>query len=449
MAAQAQPAKVLRIGIIQDGKIVQERLIKAGEKVSVGEAASNTFVFPKTSLQSKSFDLFEVNGDSYTLAFTEQMGGKISSGGAVVGLEKLRADPSVARDGAQWRLPLTHQDRGKISVDNLTVLFQFVPPPPTQAVKPIQEMDFRPRLMDEEDPVFLGFLGVFGALAAVFLVWVWNAPPPRELKLEDIPDRFTRLVIEPVEPIETPKVENIDPNQQGPNEKKSEPDPNQKASKKAESSNPDVARAQRARAAQSEAVEGSLLLKMLVTRGESGRGTAADLWGNGDAAMGDLDAALAQVGGVGVATASEQGMRAGLGTGTGDVDIGDLAGVKGGKSEVGGGPEITVQGETRLGEGTIDEDVGDQEAVRRTVERNFGQLTYCYEQQLRASPTLSGRVEVEWYIRERRVTSATVFANTTGNSALGECILEKIRRWRFDEGLEGEILYPFVFTPKG
>ena len=156
--------KVLRIGIIQDGKIVQERLVKANEPVTVGDSSKNTFVIPKSSLTSSSFTLFKPSGKGYVLQFTEAMKGKISAGGAVVALQKAAEDPQVTRKDGVCLLPLTDQDRGKIQIDSVTVLFQFVAPPPPKAAKPIQQLDFRPRLLAEDDPVFIGFLGVWSAL---------------------------------------------------------------------------------------------------------------------------------------------------------------------------------------------------------------------------------------------------------------------------------------------
>ena len=447
MAAQAQAKKVLRIGIIQDGKIVQERLIEAGETVSVGDGADNTFVFPKTRLPSN-FEIFRVVDDGYALAFTEDMKGKISSGGAVVGLDKLRTDPSVEKGEASWLLPLTQQDRGKVTVDNVTILFQFVAPPPVQAVKPLAAMDFRPRLFEEDDPVFLGFMAVFSGLAAVLMIWVWNAPPPRELSIEEIPDRFTQLVLDPPTPVEAPEVEAdiVDPNQRSEQEPETEPEPTNEPQEREPQT--EVERARSASQQAAEVMGRSLMLQMITTAGANGEGVAADLLSEGDGGIADLDAALSEVGGVAVATADASGQRGGSGTGNEDVDIGDLAGVAGGAAEVGGGPEIEVQGDVNLGSGQIDSDIGDAESVRQVVQNNFGQLEYCYTQQLRANPSLAGRVEVEWYVRDRRVTSATVFANTTGNSELGDCIVGKIKRWRFSEAVEGEILYPFVFSPK-
>src|SRR5688572_28386727 len=208
MASQARQQKVLRIGSIQDGKIVQERLVKAGETVTVGESPKNTFVFPKTHLPGPSFLLFKPSGKGYILNFTSEMKGKISSGGAVVALQKLNEDPSVTRKNGVATLPLTEQDRGKISVDGITVLFQFVAPPPSKAVKPIQQLDFRPRLIEEDDPVFIGFLGVWSALGIVLAIWVWQADPV-VLTIDDVPQRFVKLVVEPkpAPPVELPPTE--------------------------------------------------------------------------------------------------------------------------------------------------------------------------------------------------------------------------------------------------
>jgi hypothetical protein len=58
MATQAVNTRVLRICILQDRDVVQERIIKAGESVRVGESEKNTFVFPKTNLPAAEFPMF-------------------------------------------------------------------------------------------------------------------------------------------------------------------------------------------------------------------------------------------------------------------------------------------------------------------------------------------------------------------------------------------------------
>ena len=92
----------------------------------------------------------------------------------------------------------------------------------------------------------------------------------------------------------------------------------------------------------------------------------------------------------------------------------------------------------------------DGDKIRNIIGRNQGQLTYCYEQRLRQNPSLSGRLEVEWAIRQGRATGVSVFVNTTGDDAFAKCIEGKVARWRFD-GIDTEgdmVSAPFVFSPK-
>ncbi|TNE92008.1 MAG: hypothetical protein EP330_03380 [Deltaproteobacteria bacterium] len=450
MAAQAtknDKKKVLRIGVIQSGKLVQERLIPSGESVTIGESAKATFVFPKTGLPRAEYPLFVNRKGDYVLNFTEGMKGKISSGGAAVTLAKLRADPSVANQGGSWRLGLTDQDRGKIALGDITILFQFVPPPPVQAVQPLKAMDFRPRLLEDDDPIFLGFLGVWCALAVILLLVVWNSDPP-EYTLEEMPDRFTKIILAPdppdVEVEETEETEEaIDENAES-TETKAEPEPEPEVKKEPQTKEEQAADEQK----QIEALkEKSLLLKMLTTRSEHGVGTAEDAFAEGDEGLGDLDAALQGVGGVEMATGENGGIRGGTGT-TEDADIGAVAQAGGGTSEIG---SVKTEIKGSVTGGNVDaSDLPDGDKIKAIIGRNQGALTYCYEQRLRQNPSLSGRVEVEWAIRQGRPTGISIFANSTGDSEFATCIKGKIARWKFDGiDTDGELVAaPFVFSPK-
>jgi hypothetical protein len=59
---QATADKVLRIGIVQAGKVVHERLVAPGQSVSIGESPKSTFVVPAKSIPKK-FALFVAKGD--------------------------------------------------------------------------------------------------------------------------------------------------------------------------------------------------------------------------------------------------------------------------------------------------------------------------------------------------------------------------------------------------
>jgi hypothetical protein len=106
-----------------------------------------------------------------------------------------------------------------------------------------------------------------------------------------------------------------------------------------------------------------------------------------------------------------------------------------------------VKGNVKTGSADLDFVEGDADAVRKVVRKYTGQIKYCYERRLKENPSLEGRVEVQWTITDGRVTSASLFANTTGDDELGACIISKIKKWRFPaDQVEGEVIYPFVLT---
>jgi hypothetical protein len=446
MAAQA-PKKWLRIGIIQEGKIVQERLIKAGQSVIVGESAKNTFVFPKTHLPKAEYFLFQYKGGKYVLNFTDKMTGKIRSAGALVKLDKLRTDPSVSKKGGVWQLPLSEQDRGKIGIDTITVLFQFVNPPPQKAVKPIQAMDFRPRMIEEDDPVFLGFLAIWSALAVVFMIWVWNTEPS-EISLDELPDRFTKMILDkPEEPKVVEEPEEIDENANK-SDKAEESKAAEKAPEKAPKNESKTEKAERIEQRKEELISGSkLLLKIIGTTGDSRGGVVQNLWSDEDAGFGDIDRALTEAGG-GVTTDAGEALRTGK-TGKGKAaDIGELGGVGGGSSKIDDGPAVQVTADIQLGEGDLSGADADKNQVKSTVKRYQGQLKYCYEQRLKANPNLEGRVELSWYVSGGSVSDVFVSSNNTGDNPLADCMVGKVKRWRFPNEVEGDITWPFVFRAK-
>jgi outer membrane biosynthesis protein TonB len=438
--------KVLRIGIILDGKIVQERLIKAGDSVTVGESAKNTFVFPKTQLPKAEFTLFTVRGSKYYLQLTQSMRGKISSRGSVQPLDAARQDPTLSKQDGNILVPLSPDSRGKIGVDGVTVLFQFVAPPPARTTTAIRGMDFRPKMMDDDDPVFLGFLAIWSALALVFMIYVMNTDPP-EFQLEELPDRFTKMVIkkkdkEKVEKKEEKKEEKIDEKAKAPEkEEKAKAEPKKEKSKKEK-----VDDAKRLEKAKEDVLKKSkLLVKIIGTTGQSSGGVLANVWSGDDSGMKNLDLA----GAGGITTDASEALRTGSGGKGEAADIGDIGGVGGGTAELGGGPAVQLEAEVSVGEGEADMLSGDQSAVKKTVRRYSGQLKYCYEQRLKANPDLEGRVSLTWTVGAGgAVTEVYVEGNTTGDSQLASCMEKKVKRWKFPADVEGDISWPFVFRAK-
>jgi hypothetical protein len=450
-----QIQKVLRIGVVQDGKIVQERLIKAGDPVSIGESTKNTFVIPPTTLP-KRFQLFQPGkAGGYVLHFTEEMKGKISYKNAIVPLGKLKEQGDAVRKGAEYLLPLNDGNRGKVGIGSITILFQFVPPPP-EPMRAGQTQDFRPKLFDEDDPVFYGFLGLFSALATVFMIYVYTTEPVERVALDEIPDRFTQIVMDP-EPLPDIPEPTVDESLEGPStekaSKKEETKPDEGGGEKAEKkelseAEKAAAEAQRRKELESQVESNPLLAAIIGTRGESGSDQKVqDLFGESDFAGQDLDSALQGVTGADVATSAKLEAKTGQGGTRKDASIGDLKGASTGDVGVGSGPATKVSGSLSLGDGDTMLEQGDATSVRKVVNKYKGQIKYCYEAELKANPSLAGRVEVQFTVNKGRVVGASLFANTTGSDSLGKCITGKVRTWRFPTEIQGEVIYPFILTP--
>lgn len=442
---QQQQAKVLRIGIVQGGKVVHERLIKPGQSVTIGESPKNTFVFSAPGLP-KRFTIFQVKGGQYHMAFIPEMQGKVALEDGIRNLAQL----SAAGGNAPLEFSLTAKSRGKIVVGDVTVLFQFVAAPPESARK-IARQDFRPKLLDEDDPVFLGFLALWTAVAAVLMIYVYNTEPIESASMDEIPDRFVTLIQEAEEappPEETePKVDQDAEGEVVEKEVKEE-DP-KKAEKVEEPKTKEekVAAAERKEQKREEAMQKSALLQALIgTRGANHADGAMvqDVFADGDANLKDLGAALQGVDSAQAATEDSVAMRGQKdGGGRGDAGIGDVTKGGGGTSDV-AAVKTAAPKKATAGVGKVEAASGEgADAIRATVKRYNPRIKQCYEQRLKEVPTLGGRVAADVTINAGRVTSVSIAENTTGDAKLESCITRSIKGWRFDASVSDDIYLPF------
>lgn len=94
----------------------------------------------------------------------------------------------------------------------------------------------------------------------------------------------------------------------------------------------------------------------------------------------------------------------------------------------------------------------DNNAINEIVSSHKSSIRMTYEKFLKRDPTLSGKVTVRFTITASgSVTNIQIIENTTGNSEFEEEILRKLRMWKFDPIPEGEVTvsYPFVFSSSG
>src|SRR6476646_5631270 len=148
---------ILRVGILLGGKIVEERLIRERAPVTIGQSMRNTFSIPIEGLPLE-FTLFALDDGRYSLRFLPRMDGRLSdSGGQVHTLDALRSH-GAASHGSYHQIALTESARGKLSLGDLTILFQFVTEPPRQP-KPMLPASVRGTFADRFDPRLSVILG--------------------------------------------------------------------------------------------------------------------------------------------------------------------------------------------------------------------------------------------------------------------------------------------------
>ncbi len=114
VSQQAGP-KILRIGVVQGGKVVDERLIKQRVSVTIGPSEKAMFVVPSRKIPAN-FKLFELIGSDYYLNYIEGMGGRVALKTGISDLAALKAQAKlISERGVKFhRVRLTEDSRGKV-----------------------------------------------------------------------------------------------------------------------------------------------------------------------------------------------------------------------------------------------------------------------------------------------------------------------------------------------
>lgn len=464
-AVQIKPSgpKVLRIGVIQGGKIVEERIIRKRETVTAGSSEKNHFVISADGLPAR-FELFQLVGADYILNFTDKMSGRVGLPGGVQDLAQLRTGGGARNAGTHFQVKLSDNSRGKIVIGSVTLLFQFVAPPPVQP-RPQLPAAARAGFVRSIDWLFTAFV-VFTFMSTFgFIVYLENYDAPIDQGIAAVPDSIAKMIFEePTPPPEEKPEEEVveEAEAEEPEAEAAEPAPTKGPSEPgptSEERNQQVAE-QSARIAE-EAAQAAEALIVGALSAEAG-GVLADVLAGG-AVTGSAEDILAQAAGVGVAQSASGGelrTRSGGGDGSGQAGgLGSLARAGGadatsGRGEGGAVTERRIKGETKLAKGG---DIGgtgqfDASVVVSTIKTRIKAIQACYERELRRNPSLAGKVTVEFTIQPRgNVTDAKVAANTTGDDSVAQCVMETVQRFRFNPGPEGGSVsysYPFVFAPQ-
>jgi hypothetical protein len=441
----SQQEKVLRIGVIEGGKLVEERVLPSRQPVTIGTAPRNTIVLPGTKLP-ESHLVFALQGDRYALQFEQGMEGRVQGPQGASELGALAAQGVARAQGKGWSLPVADDQRGKLVVGDVTLLWQFVAAPADAGAEPVLPKDAQGARFKSMDRLFVSVLVVSFCLHSGAYLALASTDLPKEVTLEEIPDRYARVLIP--EKLPAPPVKE---------EKKAEAAVEQKAEKKepeAEKKQESVEQVAQRKAARAAAVAKAVQQKgILKVLGALGPGTAsgavADVFGSGGG-MGDVASALSGAGGVAVASdPGAGGGRKGGGEG-GAASIGDLATTGGGKVGLGTKTEVRVSGSVAAEEAEVDSSDIDQGKLGAFVRARMGLIKACYENALKRNPGLKGKISIRFTILETGGLAEVAAAqNSLGSPEVAACIVNTMRAWRtqFRPSAPVTVEYPFVFQP--
>jgi hypothetical protein len=135
------------------------------------------------------------------------MRGKVQLRGRELELVAASKEGLARRHGASFELPLTEDMKGRVSLGEVTFVFNFASPPPVPS-RPQLPPEAQGTLWNVTDHTFAAVLAVSLLVhgAAVGAISRRDLPP-EETAIEEIPDRFAKLLIpdKPPEPEKPPE----------------------------------------------------------------------------------------------------------------------------------------------------------------------------------------------------------------------------------------------------
>jgi outer membrane biosynthesis protein TonB len=444
--------KVLRIGIIQGGKIIEERRLKKRETVSVGSGPKATFVVSSPSVP-KHFELFEFTGDQHFLRFADGMEGKIQlQGDVVTDFKQLQDRGQAVKRGGAMGVPLSEASRGKVMIGDVTVLFQFVDPPsaPTKVALP---SEIKGGFLTTIDIQFSSIFVATSLILLMLVVYAQGQPYIEPTTIEEVSERYQKLIMPerapepPVEEVAQEKGEDKGKAKEPEKPAKDKGVAKQKGKGEEKKRDPE-AEARARKEALAKQVAGKGLLGVIGTKGKSD-GALSDVFADGDFGEGALGDAFSGIQGVDIADSSGARGTRGGGAGT-SADIGDMATSGGGSVRTGSKVENEVRAaDPRMESPEVEGDLS-ADVIKDVMKKNLRAMKDCYERQLKRFPTLQGKIVISFEIVDSgKVQGVDFVEDTVKNSEVKSCILGRARFWRFPRPSGGSVFvsFPLVFTP--
>lgn len=451
MSVAAGP-KVLRIGLVQGGRVIEERIIKQRVTVTVGSNEKSMFVIPSQAVPPM-FKLFELTGNDYYLNFIDGMTGRVALATGITDLQSLRG--SAKKVGGAYQVKLTEEARGKVVVGETTFLFQFVAPPPVQP-RPQLPLAVKGGIASTIDWTLtiiaaFSFLLHFGIVGAMYSDWM-DPVVGDDFNVGALVDMMKNIPPPPV--VETPEINPVaTATATATAAAANAPKGGGAGGAKGGSAGKSAGQVSDAKAAALAAQADAMQMQMLAAL--NGGSSVQGALNRSDIPPVDLSGAAAS--------------NAGVAHGNGDLKIGgggspvQGGGKGGGLSGIGGGTkgdgtgggagqETKVAGPTgvaQVGGSTATVPISDAD---RVVAGLKGRFRSCYQTGLNSDPGMSGKVIISAKVGPNgEVTSADVAQNTGLSAGVASCIAGVVKRATFSApgGGGSTLSIPVTFVQQG
>ncbi len=452
----------LRVGLVREGRIIQEKVFDPGASVSIGSSEKADFVLSAEDCPPR-FELLQPVSGGYALNFTDAMGGRVALPSGAHDLESLTTAGAARNAGQHWQIKLNEASRGKIILGQTSLLFQFVVVPPVQPA-PQLPVAVRGAFFRNIDWTFTAFIVVSYMLFLGTVIFLENYDFPLSDTEARVPDAYARLIFQEPEPPAPVADEEPEPMDGDGSDEVVEVA--QEEGKKDTSDTVKAAQGVDAAAASSAEVR-SRIADEVAAKAESmllgalGDGGALSNVLAGGAVTANAADVLAQASGVGVASGGSGALRTREGGGGSGAagDLGSLkgAGGQGATKSASEGKAVTeraVKGNIKLERGGDVGGSGDFDAAKvvAAIKLRLRAIQSCYENELKRDPTIAGKVTVTFTIQQAgTVSGASATENTSGSAGLASCVVKTVQRFRFTPGPSGGSVtfsYPFVFAPQ-
>lgn len=439
--------KVLRIGVVQGGRVNEERIVKQRGHVTVGPSERNLFVI-SSSIVPPSFRLFELVGNDYHLNFLDGFQGRIALPTGISDLNVLKGQARRTSQGA-YQIRLTEDSRGKVVIGDTTFLFQFVAPPPVQPKPQLPVAVLRgANAIDWNTTIIaaFSFLFHFLLLGAIYSDWL-DPIVDDEAAVAGLIDSLKSLP--PPPPIEEKPVEEVTEKaeEKAPEPAKTAEKPSTSGGAKGPAGGGSMSRGEAA------AVSNQLEQLEMATLGAlaSNQPATAGVLKGGEVATGALDQAAASSAGVGVGSGDLK-----LGQGGGALRPGAAGGglgtigSTGRGSDTGSGTGQKVagpKGNASVGGAAVSG--GSVSNAARVVAGMRAAFRACYQRGLNENPDAQGSIRLVIRVGPGGEVSG-VTATPSGNlpASVVSCVQARAKAAQFDapEGGSAAINVPVTFV---